>query len=274
MQGARAKHGQAAHAAKSALRNKNALCRFLGGKARLVSPEERSCAKRSRQWEAMAPALPSRGRASHRQGRGMRNMEKPIILAIAGSLRKGSYNRQLAVEAGKCLGERATYEILDYSSVPLFSQDIETPVPDAVREAKEKAAFADAVWFFTPEYNHYFPGVLKNLLDWLSRPERPGASHCLLGKMATISGATPGMSGTVTAQDHLAALLTILGMRVYATIRLSIPHVLEQTDETGALNLKASVPFLEKQAISLLYLLNKELNGPTKAKAKTLKRSI
>jgi len=84
-------------------------------------------------------------------------MQKVKISAIVGSLRKNSLNRQLALEAGRTVGDRAEFEMLDYSDVPLFNQDIEYPAPDAVSRVRNAVKSADGIWFFTPEYNHFFP---------------------------------------------------------------------------------------------------------------------
>ena len=96
------------------------------------------------------------------------------ILFIIGSLRKDSFNRQLATEVQKMLAGRATVQYLDYSDVPLMNQDIEFPAPEAVKCVRQKVDEADALWIFSPEYNYSYPGHLKNLIDWLSRPLVPG----------------------------------------------------------------------------------------------------
>ena len=100
-------------------------------------------------------------------------MEKIKITAIVGSLRQGSLNHQLALEAGKTLKAVAAeqdlrtvdFEILDYSDIPLFNQDNEHPAPDAVNRIREIVKSSDGIWLFSPEYNHFFPGILKNLID-------------------------------------------------------------------------------------------------------------
>jgi len=175
-------------------------------------------------------------------------MEKIKITAIVGSLRRDSYNRQLATEAKRLVGEQAEFELLDYSDLPLMNQDIEYPAPDAVRRVREIVQSADGVWFFTPEYNHFFPGVLKNLIDWLSRPISESQPQVLDNKPAAVSGITVGMSGTGIAQDYLVSLISFLNMRVMNRPRLTIPNAIQQTDDSGRLALMASAPFLEKQA--------------------------
>lgn len=179
-------------------------------------------------------------------------MEKTKLIAIVGSLRKNSYNRQLALAAKAVIGERADFELLDYSDVPLFNEDLEYPAPEAVERVREKIKAADGVWFFTPEYNHFFTGVLKNLLDWLSRPVSAKEPRVVIGKPAAISGASPGMNGTALAQDHLVTLISFLNMKVMNAPRLVIPHVMQQLNEEGKLNLTVSAPYLEKQADAFL----------------------
>jgi chromate reductase len=127
-------------------------------------------------------------------------MDKIRILAIVGSLRKDSFNRQLALAAKEALGDDAELALLDFADVPMMNQDIKFPVPAAVMRVREAVKAADGVWFFTPEYNHFFPGVLKNLIDWLSRPPGDHEPQVLAKKPAAISGITPGMSGTGIAQ--------------------------------------------------------------------------
>ena len=171
------------------------------------------------------------------------------ITAIVGSLRRESLNRQLALEAGKLIGGQAEFELLDYSDVPLLNQDFEYPAPDAVRRVREIVKSADGIWFFTPEYNHFFPGVLKNLIDWLSRPVSESESQVLSGKPTAYSGITPGMSGTGIAQDHLTTLLCLLNMKLMNAPRVTIPNAGQQTDKDGRLVLDpAAAGFLEKQA--------------------------
>lgn len=179
-------------------------------------------------------------------------MKKIKILAIIGSLRKDSYNRQLAFAAKNVVGTEADFEILDYADVPLLNQDSEYPAPAAVKRVREAVKAADGIWFFTPEYNHFFPGVLKNLLDWLSRPVSDQEPRVVIGKPTAVSGITPGLSGTAIAQDHLVTLISFLNMKVMNAPRLVIPHAMEQLNAEGKLELTKSAPYLEKQAEAFL----------------------
>ena len=179
-------------------------------------------------------------------------MEKPSILGIVGSLRQNSFNRQLALAAKAVVGERATFDLLDFADVPLLNQDFEYPAPEAVRRVRDAVLAADGLWFFTPEYNHSFSGVLKNLIDWLSRPVSETQRQVLSRKLSAISGASPGIAGTLIAQDQLVMLLSLLNVRVMNFPRLVVPDVKHQTDAQGNLALTTSQPFLEKQADAFL----------------------
>ena len=177
------------------------------------------------------------------------------IVAIVGSLRKDSLNRQLALAAKEIIGSRASFELLDYADIPYMNQDIEYPAPVSVQRVRSEVKSADGIWIFTPEYNHAYPGVLKNLIDWLSRPISKEERQVLAKKPVAISGITPGMSGTLTAQDLLVMLLSMLNANVMNLPRLTIPNAAQQSDESGNLRLTTSQPYLEKQADAFLKFL-------------------
>ena len=179
-------------------------------------------------------------------------MEQKRIAAIVGSLRKNSFNRQLALAAKEVVGDRAIFDIIDISDIPLFNADIEYPAPEAVRRVREQIKAADGVWIFTPEYNHSYPGLLKNLVDWLSRPVSKEERQVLSQKPIAISGASNGLGGTVVAQDLLVMLLSMLNARVMNIPRLRVPNAQDQADENGVLKLTTSLPYLQKQADAFL----------------------
>lgn len=183
-------------------------------------------------------------------------MDQKRIVAIVGSLRKESYNLQLAQKTKEILGERADFQIIDYADVPLMNQDIEYPAPDSVRRVRDAVKSADGLWIFTPEYNHSYPGVLKNLIDWLSRPISKEERQVLSRKPIAISGVSPGMGGTLTVQDLLVMMLSMLNANVMNIPRLTIPNIAQQTDDQGKLSLTASLPYLEKQVDAFLKFIN------------------
>ena len=134
------------------------------------------------------------------------------ILFIVGSLRKESFNRQLALEAEKMIGTQANVTYLDYSDVPLINQDIEFPEPETVGRLRTAVKEADGLWVFTPEYNFSYPGHLKNLFDWLSRPVKPmdyETPTVINGKKFALSGAG-GKMATAKCREKLTELLTFI----------------------------------------------------------------
>lgn len=129
------------------------------------------------------------------------------IVFIVGSLRKNGFNEQLAKKTEELIGNKANVEYLDWSRVPFFNQDLETNLPQEVQEVKDTIQKSDALWIFTPEYNHQIPGTLKNLLDWLSR----GNPSVLKGKKVTFSSAAGG-SGGASVRDFMMLLLNQMMM--------------------------------------------------------------
>lgn len=138
---------------------------------------------------------------------------KPIrILAFAGSLRKNSYNKLLLMAATKLLPEFTQLQLVDIDGIPFYSQDREVlGIPEIVKRFKEKIEGADAILIATPEYNHSFPGVLKNAIDWASRPN---GHNSFSGKPVAVISAATGMFGGVAAQDQLKQVLLALNMHL------------------------------------------------------------
>src|SRR5690606_27541564 len=116
--------------------------------------------------------------------------DKIRIIGIAGSLRAKSFNRAVLREATKLVPENAEIEIFELTGdIPGFNQDDESNPPEKIIELKRKIKKADAILFVTPEYNYSVPGVLKNVIDWISRPYGDNAFE---GKPAAIMGASIG----------------------------------------------------------------------------------
>ncbi len=130
------------------------------------------------------------------------------IVVLVGSLRKESYNMQLAKTMQERYKEKMNLEIADIRSLPHFDQDEENNPPQSVKEFKEAVSNADGVVIITPEYNWSIPGVLKNALDWASRVDK-----VFIGKPVMALGATMGMLGTVRAQMHLREILDAPGIQ-------------------------------------------------------------
>ncbi|MFJ9929369.1 MULTISPECIES: NAD(P)H-dependent oxidoreductase [Streptomyces] len=154
------------------------------------------------------------------------------ILALVGSLRAGSHNRQLAEAAAKLAPEGAEVVIFEgLADVPFYNEDIdvEGSVPAAAAKLREAAQAADAFLLFSPEYNGTMPAVLKNAIDWLSRPYGAGAFG---GKPAAVIGTAFGQYGGVWAQDDTRKSVGIAGGKVIEDIKLSIPGSMTRFAET------------------------------------------
>jgi chromate reductase, NAD(P)H dehydrogenase (quinone) len=154
------------------------------------------------------------------------------ILGFAGSLRKGSYNRALLREAVELAPEEARLKVFDLEGIPVFNQDLEKSMPDKVIEFKARIKAADAVLIATPEYNYSIPGVLKNAIDWASRP--PG-DNSFQGKPVAIMSASTGMLGGARAQYHLRQSFVILGMYPVNKPELMVTFAGQKFDDSGRL---------------------------------------
>jgi len=165
------------------------------------------------------------------------------ILFIIGSMRAKSFNRQVANVAKELIGSRAEVQELDYSDLPLLNQDIEQPEPGVVARIRKAVDEADALWIFTPEYNMSYPGHLKNLLDWMSRPVIPmdyGTPTCINGKRVAISGAG-GKAATANCRAKLTELMEFMKAEVlHEQVGIAVPgeawgtDVLTLTDDQKA----------------------------------------
>jgi chromate reductase, NAD(P)H dehydrogenase (quinone) len=133
------------------------------------------------------------------------------ILGIAGSLRQGSYNKMLLKTAVSVAPEGIEIGIFDIKDIPLYNQDLESQFPVAVTELKNKIKGSDAVLFVTPEYNFSIPGVLKNAIDWVSRPM---GDNSWTGKTAGVIGASMGGFGTIRGQAQLRQCLSTMNMLI------------------------------------------------------------
>jgi chromate reductase len=154
------------------------------------------------------------------------------VLGIAGSLRKGSYNRAALRAAQGLMPAGAVLEIAEIDGLPGFNQDEEKSPPAKVAELKAKVRAADAILFVTPEYNYSIPGVLKNAIDWASRPYGDNAWQ---GKPAAVMGASIGALGSARAQYHLRQCFVFLDMPVVNQPEVMIAHAADKFDAQGNL---------------------------------------
>jgi chromate reductase len=160
-------------------------------------------------------------------------MGEPIrILGFAGSLRRGSYNKSLLRAAEELVPEGAELEIFDLDGIPPYNQDLEDRMPERVKEFKERIRAADAILISTPEYNFSMPGVLKNAIDWASRPY---GDNSFEDKPAAIMSASIGMLGGARAQYHLRQTLVYLNMHPINQPEVMVAFADKKFDEEGKL---------------------------------------
>lgn len=181
------------------------------------------------------------------------------ILGIAGSLRRESYNRSALRAAIEVVPEGAVIETFELDAIPIFNQDDESDPPTSVVEFKRRIREADAILFVTPEYNYSIPGVLKNAIDWASRPYGDNAWD---GKAAAIMGASIGFIGTARAQYHLRQTFVFLNVFAVNQPEVMIGLAAEQFDEHGNLNekKKESIRELLRNLVSLSRTLRDSRN--------------
>jgi len=164
-------------------------------------------------------------------------METVNILGFAGSLRKGSYNKALLRAAGELLPAGASIELFDLEGIPPFNQDLEGSPPERVKEFKSRIRAASAVLIATPEYNFSVPGVLKNALDWASRPYGDSAWP---GKPLGLMSASTGMLGGSRAQYHLRQTLLFLDVRAVSKPEVFVTFAGQKFDDKGKLTDEAT----------------------------------
>jgi chromate reductase len=171
------------------------------------------------------------------------------VLGISGSLRKGSLNLKALKAAGGLLPAGCAFQIADISGVPVYDNDVyDKGFPPAVETLRAQVSAADALLIATPEYNYSIPGVLKNAIDWVSRPpDQPFA-----GKPVALLGASPGGSGTMRAQYHLRQVFVFLDMKPVNKPEVFIPGAAGKFDEAGALTDERTAESLAALGASLV----------------------
>lgn len=160
---------------------------------------------------------------------------KKIVLAFSGSLRKESFSMKLVKAFGDQAPEDIDFRIADISKLPIYNQDDELPEPDFLLELKAQIKPADGILLVTPEYNRSIPPVLKNALDWVSRPQVMPGTGPWAGKATAIAGISPHALGAVSAVFHLRQVLTFLNMPVMQQPEFYLTFAGEKFDNKGKL---------------------------------------
>jgi chromate reductase len=158
------------------------------------------------------------------------------IIGISGSVRNGSYNAALLRAAADVAPQGCVLEIASIKDIPLYNGDLEASqgIPEPVTELKDRIANAEGLLLVTPEYNNSLPGVLKNAIDWLTRPPAD-VSRVFRDRPVGMMGATPGATGTRLAQTAWLPIFRALGMRPWFGSQLYVGNASKVFDESGAL---------------------------------------
>ncbi len=173
---------------------------------------------------------------------------KLTVLGISGSLRRGSYNTAALRAAQELAPPGMTIETFDLAPIPLYNEDVrQQGFPPPVSELRARIKAADALLIVTPEYNHSIPGVLKNAIDWASRPpEQP-----FDGKPIALMGASGGTLGTVRAQSHLRQVFVYLNGLLVSQPEVLIGNASARFDADGRLTDEPTRQFVRKLLDSL-----------------------
>ncbi len=164
------------------------------------------------------------------------------VSVIAGSLRKDSFNKKLMHALDKLNHPQLKFNVLDISQIPLFNQDNENNMPTAVVNFKKEIVNSDGLLFITPEYNRSIPGVLKNVIDWGTRPY---GKNCWANKPTGIIGTSPGAIGTAVAQAHLRSILVGLEAIVLGQPEVYLVYKNELFDENDRITNEGTAKFLQ-----------------------------
>jgi len=158
------------------------------------------------------------------------------IIGISGSLRAGSFNSALLRAAADEMPSGTALEIASIKGIPLYDGDVEAAqgLPKTVVELKDRIAAADGLLLVTPEYNNSIPGVFKNAIDWLSRPDTDIA-RVFGGRPVGVVGASPGRFGTLLSQTAWLPILKTLGTAAYFGGRLQVGSAGQVFDQSGKL---------------------------------------
>ena len=164
------------------------------------------------------------------------------IAVVVGSLRKDSFNRQLAHAVTSLAPADFTFEYLDIGVLPLYSQEYDADYPEVARRFKQQIEAVDALLFVTPEYNRSIPGGLKNALDWGSRP---WGTNSWRGKPGAVLGTSVGATGTALSQQHLRNVLAYLDVPLLGQPEMFIKHDTNRINEKGEIVNEDTRKFLQ-----------------------------
>ena len=165
------------------------------------------------------------------------------ILGFGGSLRKGSFSSSLLRAADGLAPQNVNFEIFPLNDIPIYNTDLESDMPEPVRQFKQKIREADALFIVTPEYNHSIPGFLKNAIDWASRPH---GDNSFDGKPVAIMSESTGMLGGARAQYHLRQTFIFLNIHAVNRPEVMVGNVASKIDDQGNLTDEKTKDFISQ----------------------------
>lgn len=169
------------------------------------------------------------------------------VAVIVGSLRKDSINLKFAKALGNLNKSKFDFNIIDLHDVPMYNEDLWEKPPEAVLKLKKDVSLSDAVLFVTPEYNRSFSPVIKNAIDWGTRPYGDNSWNA---KPAAIVGTSPGAIGTAAAQNHLRAIVPVLGMPLLVQPEVYLQYKEGAFDDNHNITEPKTKEFLQKFMVS------------------------
>ena len=168
------------------------------------------------------------------------------LVAIAGSIRQGSFNQMLLNAAVEAAPKEVKMEVASIKGIPLYDGDAELGgIPEPVKTLKDRIAAADGVLLVTPEYNNSMPGTFKNAIDWCTRPPAD-TPRVWRGKAVALMGATPGVGGTRLAQAAWLPVLRVIGTRLFTGRMIYIASAAQAFDAQGRLTDETVLALLPK----------------------------
>lgn len=170
-------------------------------------------------------------------------MDSINIIVLSGSLRKESYTTKLAKAFIDSAPDGVNAKLIDISQLPLINEDLELDLPESVRVLRDQVRGADAVLLATPEYNRSYSPVLKNALDWASRP---GGQNSWNGKPVAVVGCTPFSLGAFGAQHHLRQVLTYLNMPTMQQPEFYLQQVADKMNAVGDITDQSTREHIDK----------------------------
>lgn len=172
----------------------------------------------------------------------MSHPSKSKVAVFVGSSRPGSLNRKLAKALARLGADKLDMQVVEIDDLPFFDPQRENNLPASVQRVKDAIAASDAVLFVTPEYNRGVPAVLKNVIDWGTRP---WGTNVWDGKLATVTGTSPGVIGTAVAQHQMRTMLTAVGALVMGQPEVYLAFKPDLIDDDGNVTDEQTAAFLQ-----------------------------